>query len=97
MRATSKKTNTVGIKELKNKTSEIVQRVVRTKRPVTIRKNNRSIAQIIPLQEDMDQTLLDMDLLASKPAADWKTLRLHSVESVADLAIQAISKDRDEK
>ena len=96
-KATRRDRNSVGIKDLKNKTSEIVQTVIRTKRAITIRKNSRAVAQIIPLKDDLISQLQESDLLSSAPTSQWKDLKLNAVDQSADAAIQAVIKDREDR
>lgn len=89
----------VGIRELKNRASELVEQVERTRRPIWITKHHRRIAQIIPSgNEDTDPRTLLRELgLISRPALEpWSTLELLGKPIDATAAIQAILKDREE-
>lgn len=89
----------VGIRELKNRASELIEQVERTRRSIWITKHNRRIAQIIPSRnEDTDpRTLLGELGLLSRPALEpWSTLELIGKPIDATAAIQTILKDREE-
>jgi prevent-host-death family protein len=93
--------SSVGIKELKDQASAIVESVQRSRRPVVITKNNREVARIVPVSlpasaEGIRQRLADLGLLASFPRMSLKDLQLERVSLDASAAIAAIIEDRGE-
>jgi prevent-host-death family protein len=92
----------VGVKELKDQASAILDEVERTRRPVWITRNQRRIAQIIPVAETSDSPLERMKeagFLRREAARNWKDLELLKVSggSASGVAVQAILKEREEK
>jgi prevent-host-death family protein len=100
----------VGIKELKDQASSIVDDVEKTRRPVTVTRNNKPIAKIVPIISELDSTEKDLFKSANEwlkeagrisklPKRDWASLNLKKIGDFDGdlLAIQAISEDRDER
>ena len=87
----------VGIKELKDRASEIVATVERTGRAVSITKNNREVARITPIPTDPQERLVAAGLLrpGSKPSL-LSELKLHPLTADASPAIGAILRDREQ-
>lgn len=86
----------VGIKELKDQASSIIEEVQLRKRPITVTKNNRAVARIIPAQEgNPSLRLKSLDLVASFPRASWESLELEKLGLDSSEAIGAISEDRE--
>jgi prevent-host-death family protein len=95
------KRQSVGIKELKDRASEIIATVQRTGRAVTITKNNREVAQITALPTDPIERLVAAEVLLparnARPLADF--LKEHFKgpwDGDASVALQAIFDDRNE-
>src|SRR5205809_8073537 len=61
------KKRSVGIKELKDKASEIIATVQRTGQAITITKNNQEVARITPIPTDPYQRLIDAGLIRPGP------------------------------
>jgi prevent-host-death family protein len=59
----SHKSKSVGIKELKNRASEIVATVQRTGEAVSITENNEEVAKIIPIPKSPRERLMAAGLL----------------------------------
>jgi prevent-host-death family protein len=89
--------NSVGIKELKDSASSIVEEVQHHRRPVTITKNGRAVARIVPIQADHRQKLEDLGLIISVPRESWETLDLDRLGLDASSAIESISADRERR
>lgn len=91
----------MGIKELKDRASEIVATVQRTGRAVTITKNNREVAQITALATDPMERLVAAGVVI--PAKDPRPLgefleQLHGGrwDGDASEALRAIFEDREQ-
>lgn len=87
----------IGIKELKNHTSKIIDQVSRTKRTAVIHKNSRPVAKIEPLEGSGLTELEDLGILGPAPSQSWQSLHLHPINISASIAIQSISDDRDDE
>ena len=87
----------VGIKELKDRASAVINSVVRSGQPVTITKNKREVARIVPADQDLYARLLECGLITHRRKLDWKTLRLEKIGRTSVPAMQSISSDRDER
>lgn len=85
----------MGIRDLKNRASSIIQQVVRTQKPVVITKNNKRVARIVPIVPDVDEALIDLGLVVRPGVGDWNSVRLERLQRDATEAIAAISSDRD--
>jgi prevent-host-death family protein len=59
----------VGIKELKDRASEIIATVQRTGRPISITKNNREVARITAIPTDPHERLVAGGLVRPGPKA----------------------------
>ena len=99
-----KKPTEVGIKELKDQASAIVESVQKTGRPVIITKNRKAVAQIVPIaessSEDVVQRWMDLGLLSRRGSGNWAELELLKIPDLspgaAAEAVRAILKDREE-
>jgi prevent-host-death family protein len=88
--------NSVGIKELKDSASSIVEEVQRRRRAVTITKHGRAVARVVPIEADHRQQLEDLELIISIPKASWETLDLYRLGLDASTAIRDyLSKNQD--
>ncbi len=90
--------SSVGIKQLKDQASEIVESVRRTRRPVTITKNNREVARIVPISTPACSTherLAGLGLLATRRRDPLTEVALEKVSLDASVAIEAIRADRE--
>ncbi|MCM0605151.1 MAG: type II toxin-antitoxin system prevent-host-death family antitoxin [Xanthomonadaceae bacterium] len=91
-----KSQNSIGIKELKDQASSIVQLVRDTGKSVIITKNNLAIARIEPLRKtDYLQRLLDLGFISTTPTQKWNELVLEGPVSESSLAMQAIIDERE--
>jgi prevent-host-death family protein len=87
----------VGIKELKDRASEIVATVQQTGRAVSITKNNREVARITPVPKDPRERLVAAGLFRPGPKLrPLSELTLTSPTADATPAIQAILRDREQ-
>jgi prevent-host-death family protein len=94
----SSKTRTVGIKELKDQASGLIDSLERNGQPIVITRNHRRIARLVPFEAgDGLSRLRDLDLIAAEPQIDWKDLGLQPVATDAHQAIAAVLKDRGEE
>ncbi len=95
------KKRTIGVRELKNSASKVIDEVERRGVSVTITKNNREVARIVPLKKESSDFLArlrDLDLIASEPICDWSDLELKPIRGIdASRAIQAIIDDRNDE
>lgn len=92
------KTRSVGIKELKDRASEIIALVQRTGQAVSITKNNQEVAKIIPIPSSPRERLIAAGLLrpgASPPPLAG--LKLEGPKMDVSPAIAAILEDRDQR
>ena len=93
-----KKKLSVGIKELKDRASEIIALVQRTGRAVSITKNQQEVARIMPVPVDAREHLIAAGLLEPGPKPlPLSELQLKPLTSDASPAIGAIVRDREEK
>ncbi len=87
----------VGIKELKNRASEIIATVQRTHRAISITNNNQEVARIIPIPASPRQRLIAAGLILAGPQPrPLSELRLRGPEADASPAIRAILEDREQ-
>lgn len=97
MAMSSHKSRSVGIKELKDRASEIIATVQRTGEAVSVTKNNEEVAKIIPIPRSPRERLMAAGLL--RPGAQpspLAELKLEGPQMDASPAIAAILKDRDQ-
>ena len=91
------KKTSVGIKELKDRASEIIATVQRTGRAISITKSNHEVARIVPIPTDPHERLVASGLIKPgqkpRPLSELSLARL--VED-ASPAIRAILQDREE-
>jgi prevent-host-death family protein len=93
-----KETLSVGIKELKDRASEIIALVQRTGQSVSITKNQQEVARIMPVPADARERLIAAGLVQPGPKPlPLSELRLKPLTSDASPAIAAIVRDREEK
>lgn len=86
----------VGIKELKDQASSVVQLVRDTGKAVVITKNNQAIARIEPLRNsDPFQRLNDLGLVSSTSKQKWSKLVLEGPAMESRLALESLLKDRE--
>jgi prevent-host-death family protein len=94
----SHKKLSVGVKELKDRTSEIIALVQRTGQSVSITKNREEVATIMPVPADTHERLIAAGLIRPGPKpARLSELKLKRVASDASPAIDAIVRDRQEQ
>ncbi|MBV9623172.1 MAG: type II toxin-antitoxin system prevent-host-death family antitoxin [Acidobacteria bacterium] len=93
-----RKRMSVGIKELKDRASEIIALVQRTGEAVWITKNREEVARIMPVPADDHERLVAAGLLlpGSKPLS-LSDLKLTQLAPDASRAIEAILRDREEE
>jgi prevent-host-death family protein len=89
----------VGIKELKDQASAIIQSVEKTGRPVLITRNNETVARIEPIAtQDPLQALCDAGVLKrASRKVDWLTFELSGAPIDGSTALEAILADREEE
>ena len=88
----------VGIKELKDRASEIVALVQRTGQTVSITKNHQEVARITPVPADARERLIAVGLVHPGPKPrPLSELKFKPLTSDASPAISAIVRDREEK
>ena len=91
------KTRSVGIKELKDRASEIIAIVQRTGQAVSITKNNQEVAKIIPIPRSPRERLIAAGLLRpGAPPPPLAGLKLEGPKMDVSPAIAAILEDRDQ-
>jgi len=93
----SHRRKSVGIKELKDRASEIIATVQRTGEAVSVTKNKQEVAKIIPIPRSPRESLIAAGLV--RPGAEPPTLAGLKREGPAidaSPAIAAILEDRDE-
>lgn len=87
----------VGIKELKDKASEIIATVQRTGRAMSITKSNQEVARIVPIPTEPHERLVASGLVRPGPKPrPLSELRLEPLADDASPAIRAILQDREE-
>jgi len=88
----------VGIKELKDRASEIIALVQRTGEAVSITKNQHEVARIVPVPADAHERLIAAGLVQprSKPRP-LSELNLKPLTLDASPAMEAIMRDRDDE
>lgn len=87
----------VGIKELKDRASEIIATVERTGHAVSITKNNREVARIMSVPTDPHERLVAAGLVRPGPRPrPLAELKLKPLAADASPAIGAILRDREQ-
>ncbi len=95
MAMSSHKKLSVGIKELKDRASEIIATVQRTGRAVSITKNNQEVAGITPIPVNPHQRLVAAGLVRPGPKPrPLAGLKLEALKKDSSAAIRAIIADR---
>lgn len=93
----SRAKQSVGIKELKDRASEIIATVQRTGRAISITKNNQEVARIIPIPTNPHERLVAAGLIKPGPEPlPLSELTLEPLGTDASLAISAILEDREQ-
>lgn len=93
----AKKFHEVGIKQLKDDASALVDQVARTRRPVIVCRGKHRIARLVPYEADDIAELLLSTGLVSKPATEsWNTLKLEGAPSKSSSALEALLREREE-
>ena len=88
----------VGIKELKDRASEIVALVQRTGQTVSITKNQQEVARIMPVPTDAHERLIAVGLVQPRPKPrPLSKLELKRLTADASPAIGVILRDREDK
>jgi prevent-host-death family protein len=94
----SHKKLSVGIKELKDRASEIIALVQRTGQIVSITKNQQEVARLMPVPADAHERLIAAGLVQARPKPRLLSgLKLKPLASDASRAIDSIVGDREEK
>jgi prevent-host-death family protein len=94
----SHKKMSVGIKELKDRASEIIALVQRTGQTVSITKNQQEVARIMPVPADAHERLIAAGLVQPGPKPRLLSeLKLKPLASDASRAIDTIVRDREEE
>ena len=87
----------VGIKELKDRASEIIALVQRTGQTVSITKNQQEVAMIMPVPADAQERLIAAGLIQPGPKPRLLSeLKIKPLASDASPAIDIIVRDREE-
>lgn len=87
----------VGIKELKDRASEIIATVQRTGRAISITKNNREVARITAIPIDPYEQLVAAGVVRPGPKPrPLSELKLKPLGFDSSAAIRAIIRDREE-
>ena len=93
-----KNKTSVGIKELKDRASEIIAMVQRTGQAVSITKNHQEVARIMPVPVDARERLIAAGLIQPGPKPrPLSELKLKPLAPDASSAIEAIIRDREEE
>jgi prevent-host-death family protein len=88
----------VGIKELKDRASEIIALVQRTGQTVSITKNQQEVARIMPVPADAHERLIAAGLIHPGPKPRLLSeLKLEPLRSDASPAIDTIVRDREDE
>jgi antitoxin (DNA-binding transcriptional repressor) of toxin-antitoxin stability system len=87
----------VGIKELKDRASEIVALVQRTGQIVSITRNQQEVARIMPVPVDAHERLIAAGLVPGPKPRLLSDLKLKHHTSDASRAIDIIVRDREEE
>ena len=90
----SKRRESVGIRELKDQASAIVERVRRSGSPVGITKNHKEVARIVPLTNEPVEELVAAGFFIEPAPASWSDLELEPLGTDAGAAMAAIASDR---
>lgn len=94
----SHKKLSVGIKELKDRASEIIALVQHTGQIVSITRNQREVARIMPVSADAHERLIAAGLIQPGPKPRLLSeLKLKPPASDASRAIDSIVRDREER
>jgi prevent-host-death family protein len=94
----SYKKMSVGIKELKDRASEIIALVQRTGETVSITKNQQEVARIMPVPVDAHERLIAAGLVQPGPKPRLLSeLKLKPLASDASRAIDTIVRDREQE
>jgi prevent-host-death family protein len=98
----------VGIKELKDRASSIIDEVEEKRKPITITRNNKEVARIVPMNcglnpkdlfRSVNEQLKELGRISQLPKQEWRSLKLKKISAAENdsIAIRAISEDRDER
>jgi prevent-host-death family protein len=83
----------VGIKELKDRASAIVDEVEQKRKPFIVTRNNKPVARIIPIVSDLaatdsddffksaNEALKEMGRVSRLPRLEWESLNLKKVST----------------
>jgi antitoxin (DNA-binding transcriptional repressor) of toxin-antitoxin stability system len=94
----SHKKLSVGIKELKDRASEIIALVERTRQIVSITRNQQEVARIMPVPAGAHERLIAAGLVQAGPKPHLLSeLKLKQLAPDASRAIDSIVRDREEK
>jgi prevent-host-death family protein len=86
----------VGIKELKDRASEIIATVQRTGHSISITKSNHEVARIVPIPTDPHERLIASGLIKPGPKPrPLSGLKLEPLAKDAAPSIRAILHDRE--
>jgi prevent-host-death family protein len=88
----------IGIKELKDQASSIIQAVVQTRKPVIITKNDKPVARIEALESSTDffERMAQLGLVLTPPQISFNDVELRGEPMDPALALQAILEDRED-
>jgi len=90
--------NSVGIKELKDQASSIIQSVIQTGKPVIITKNDKPVAKIEALGSETDffERMAQLGLVFTPPQISFNSIQLRGEPMDPTLALRAILEDRED-
>lgn len=87
----------VGVRELKNKASELINYVLLQRHSVLISKNDKVVARLVPIEESTEGWFQDSGLLASAATNSWGDYQPIHFRLKASRALKAIREDRDQR
>jgi prevent-host-death family protein len=90
----AKRGGSVGIRELKDQASSIIEQVRRSGSSLAVTRNNKEVARIVPVTQASIEDLVASGLFTAPPRASWREMVLEPLGTDASAAIAAIQTDR---
>lgn len=87
----------VGIRELRDDASRLIEGVQKTGRPVTITNHGREVARLVPITAGIEEKLREAGLLSAWGSSGWGALKLERLRRDATSAIAALRDERDDE
>ena len=87
----------VGIRELRDDASRLIDGVVKTGRPVTITNHGREVARLVPIAEGIEEKLREAGLVTTWGPSRWGSLKLERLRRDATAAISTLRDERDDE